>query len=69
MLAIQEAFTVDKCRCIIWAIIDDRHALFWQKMLVQDFSDSEGFTLPVSLLSSIKQEVGYALVLEQPFYP
>ena len=41
VLAIQEAFTVDKCRRIIWAIIDDGRALFRQKMLVQDFSDPE----------------------------
>ena len=69
VLAIREAFTVDKCRCIIWTIIDIGWAFFCQKMSVQDFSNPEGFTFPTSLLSSIKQEVWYTLVVVWPFYP
>jgi hypothetical protein len=67
--AIREAFTVDKCRHIIWAIIDDGRAFFRQKMTVGDFSDPDGFTFPTSLLSAMKQEVRYAQLVERPFYP
>ena len=60
---------VDKCRHIIWAIIDDGRAFFRQKMSVADFANLEGYTFPTSLLSTIRQEVRYALLVERPFYP
>ncbi|KAL3771739.1 hypothetical protein ACHAWU_010050 [Discostella pseudostelligera] len=67
--AIREAFTVDKCRRIIWAIIDDGRAFFRQKMAEADFSDPEGYTFRTSLLSAIGEKVRFANVIERPFYP
>ena len=60
---------VDKCRRIVWAIIDDGRAFFRQKMSEADFSDPDGFTFPTSLLSAIYSDVRYAQVIERPFYP
>ncbi len=67
--AIQNAFTVDKCRQIVWAILDDGRAFFCQKLLEADFSDPEGFAFLASLLSAIYGKVRYAQVIERPFYP
>jgi hypothetical protein len=67
--AIREAFTVDKCRHIIWAIIDDGRAFFGQKMSVGDFLDPNGYAYPTSLLAAMTQEVRYAKLVERPFYP
>ncbi len=67
--AIRNAFTVDKCRRIVWAIIDDGRAFFRQKLSEADFSDPDGFAFPASLLSSIYGEVRYAQVIKRPFYP
>ncbi len=67
--AIREAFTVDKCRHIIWAIIDDGRAFFRQKMTVRDFEDPHGYNFPQSLLAAMTREVRYAQLVERPFYP
>lgn len=67
--AIRGAFTVDKCRRIIWAIIDDGRAFFRQKMSEADFSDPDRYTFPTSLLSAIYDPVRFANVIERPFYP
>ena len=67
--AIRGAFTVDKCRRIVWAIIDDGRSFFRQKMSVGDFSDPDGYTFPSSLLSAIYEPVRFAQVIERPFYP
>ena len=67
--AIRGAFTVDKCRRIVWAIIDDGRAFFRQKLSEADFSDPDGFTYPTSLLSAIYEPVRFAQVIERPFYP
>ena len=67
--AIRVAFTVDKCRRIIWAIIDDGRSFFRQKMSEADFSDPDGYTFPASLLSSIYEPVRFAQVIDRPFYP
>ena len=67
--AIRDAFKVDICRRIIWAIIDDGRSFFRQKLTVEQFSDPRGVKFPVSLLSSIRKEVRFAQVIERPFYP
>ena len=67
--AIRGAFTVDKCRRIIWAIIDDGRAFFRQKMSESDFTDPDGYSFPTSLLSSIFDQVRLAHVIERAFYP
>ena len=67
--AIRGAFTVDKCRRIVWAIIDDGRAFFRQKMSEADFSDPDGYSFPASLLGDIYGKVRYAEVIERPFYP
>ncbi len=53
---IWEAFTIDNCQHIIWAIIDDGPSFFPQKMTVGDFSDPDGYKLPALLLGSIHKE-------------
>lgn len=67
--AIRGAFTTDKCRRIIWAIIDDGQSFFRQKLSEADFSDPYGYTFPTSLLSSIYDAVRFAQKIERPFYP
>ena len=67
--AVRGSFTMDKCRRIIWAILDDGRAFFRQKMTEADFTDPDGYSFPTSLLSSIFDPVRFAQTIERPFYP
>ncbi len=65
---IQEAYTLNICRRIIWAVVDDGSSFFGKKFMQADFGGGMP-RYPTSLLEAIARDVRFAMVIHRPLYP
>ncbi len=67
---IKDAFNINVCRCIIWAIVCDGRFFFSKVKLSQDLIPGVGWKdQPTSLLNLILDKVMFAEPILQPTYP
>ncbi len=67
---IKDAFNINVCRRIIWAIVCDGRFFFSKVKLIQDLIPGIGWKdRPTSLLNLILEKVMFAKLILRPTYP